>query len=216
MYIIIVGLGSIGKCLTDITARDRHNVVSIDKREDRCKEAASEYDVITIVGDATSKSVLEDAGVSETDGLIITTSDDAANLMTAQIAMELGAKTVVSIVNEEDHVEMFKKAGVTIQENPNLLRAQHLYRMIQRPNIKDFIKIGNGKAEIFEVNVQSNTKVAGKTLSELKMGKNTLIIAIERDAEIIVPSGGSKILPGDIITIFTKSKALKDVEDLFG
>jgi Trk K+ transport system NAD-binding subunit len=88
--------------------------------------------------------------------------------------------------------------------------------MIQRPNIKDFIKIGNGKAEIFEVNVQSNTKVAGKTLSELKMGKNTLIIAIERDAEIIVPSGGSKILPGDIITIFTKSKALKDVEDLFG
>jgi Trk K+ transport system NAD-binding subunit len=38
VYLIIVGLGGIGKNLVDIATKDKNDVVVIDELEKRCKE----------------------------------------------------------------------------------------------------------------------------------------------------------------------------------
>jgi trk system potassium uptake protein TrkA len=112
VYLIIVGLGGIGRNLVDIATKDKNDVVVIDADEKRCKEIAEKYDVLTIVGDATERSTLEEAEVSRAKVLIATTSDDAANLMMALTAKELGTKKTVAVVNQEEHVDMFKRADI--------------------------------------------------------------------------------------------------------
>ena len=92
MYLIVVGLGGIGKNLVKIATEDKNDVVVIDMDEKRCREIAAKYDVLTIVGDATEKSTLEQAGVSKANALIATTSDDAANLMMALTAKGMGTR----------------------------------------------------------------------------------------------------------------------------
>ena len=214
MYLIVVGLGGIGKNLVKIATEDKNDVVVIDMDEKRCREIAAKYDVLTIVGDATEKSTLEQAGVSKANALIATTSDDAANLMMALTAKGMGAKKTVAVVNQEEHVEMFKEAGIFMYENPDMTVASHLYFSVKRPRIKDFLPVSGGKAEIFEVIVSEKSKVVGKPISKLHI-KEGIIVAIERDGDIILPRGDTVIQAHDLVTIFAKTKNVEKISSIF-
>jgi len=214
MYLIIVGLGGIGKNLVDIASKDKNDVVVIDEDEKRCREVASKYDVLTIVGDATEKSTLEEAEASRAHALIATTSDDAANLMMALTAKGLGTKKAVAVVNQEEHVEMFKEAGIYLFENPDMTVASHLYFSVKRPKIKDFLTVSGGKAEIFEVIVTDKSRTVGKKLSKLRI-KQGIVVAIERNGEIILPMGDTIFELHDLVTIFAKTQNVDRISQLF-
>lgn len=214
MYLIIVGLGGIGRNLVDIAAKDKNDVVVIDEDEKRCKELATKYDVLTIVGDATQKSTLEEANAHRANALIATTSDDAANLMMSLTAKELGTKNTVAVVNQEEHVDMFKKADIFLFDNPDMTVARHLYLSVKRPKIKDFLTVGGGKAEIFEVIVSDKSRAAGKELSKLRI-KEGIVVAIERNSDIILPKGNTAIEAGDHITVFAMAKEVEKICSLF-
>ncbi|MBE0517300.1 MAG: TrkA family potassium uptake protein [Methanophagales archaeon] len=214
MYLIIVGLGGIGRNLVDIATKDKNDVVVIDEAEKRCKEIATKYDVLTIVGDATQKSTLEEANAQRADALIATTSDDADNLMMALTAKELGTKSTVAVVNQEEHVEMFKKANISMLEKPDMTVARHLYLSAKRPKIKDFITVGGGKAEIFEVIVSEKSRAAGKELSQLDI-RGGILVAIERNSDIILPKGDTLVKAGDHVTVFAMGKDVEAISSLF-
>lgn len=214
MYLIIVGLGGIGRSLVRIATAEKNDVVVVDEDEKRCREIATQYDVLTIVGDATQRSTLEEANAQRADTLIATTSDDADNLMMSLTAKELGTRNTVAIVNQEEHTEMFKKANVTMLENPDLTVARHLYLSAKRPKIKDFITIGRGKADIFEVIVSENSRAVGKELALLNI-KGGTVVAIERKDDIILPSGNTVIEAGDHVTIFARAKEVDKINTLF-
>ena len=214
MYLIIVGLGGIGRNLVDIATKNKNDVVVIDQDEKRCGETASKYDVLMIAGDATEKSTLEEAEASRANALIATTSDDAANLMMCLTAKGLGTKRTVAVVNQEEHVEMFKEADIFLFENPDMTVANHLYFSVKRPRIKDFLTVSGGKAEVFEVVVSEQSHVVGQKLSELHI-KNGIIVAIERNGDILLPKGDTIIKTQDLITVFTKAKNVEKISSLF-
>ncbi|MCW3135784.1 MAG: NAD-binding protein [Canidatus Methanoxibalbensis ujae] len=214
MYIIIVGLGGIGKNLVEIAVKDKNDVVVIDRDEKRCAEIASKYDVLTIVGDATQRETLLDAGAETADALIATTSDDSANLMISLTAKELGTKNVATVVNQEEHVEMFKKEGVSLLESPDKIIATHLYMLLRRPRIKCFLSIGGGKAEVFEIAVSGKSSVLGKKISEINL-KDGIIVAIERNGDIILPKKDTVLREGDLLTVFAESKAVEKISAIF-
>jgi trk system potassium uptake protein TrkA len=214
VYLIIVGLGGIGKNLVDIATKDKNDVVVIDEDEKRSKEIATKYDVLMIVGDATQKSTLEEANAQRADALIATTSDDADNLMMSLTAKELGTKNTVAVVNQEEHVEMFKNADIFMLENPDMTVARHLYLSAKRPRIKDFLTVSGGKAEVFEVVVSEESRAAGKELSKLNI-KEGIVVAIERNGDIILPKGDSVIEPHDLVTVFAKAKEVEKISSLF-
>lgn len=214
MYLIIVGLGGIGRNLVDIATKDKNDVVVVDEDEKRCKEIASKYDVLTIVGDATQKSTLEEANAQRANVLIATTSDDADNLLMALTAKELGTKNIVAVVNEEEHVEMFKKADISMIEKPDMTVARHLYLQAKRPRVKDFISVGGGKAEIFEVIVSGGSRAVGKELSQLNI-RGGIVVAVERNGDMILPKGDTVFKAGDLVTVFAISKDVEMISALF-
>jgi len=214
VYLIIVGLGGIGRNLVDIATKDKNDVVVIDQDEKRCREIAARYDVLTILGDATQKSILEEAEASRANALIATTSDDAANLMMSLTAKGLGTKKIVAVVNQEEHVEMFKEAEIFLFENPDMTVASHLYFSVKRPKIKDFLTVSGGKAEIFEVVVSPESPVVGSRLSKLRI-KGGLVVAIERNGDVILPRGNTVIQTHDLVTIFAKAPEVEEISLMF-
>ena len=214
MYLIIVGLGGIGRNLVDIATKNKNDVVVIDQDEKRCGEIAGKYDVLMIAGDATEKSTLEEAEASRANALIATTSDDAANLMMCLTAKGLGTKRTVAVVNQEEHAEMFKEADIFLFENPDMTVANHLYFSVKRPRIKDFLTVSGGKAEVFEVVVSEQSHAVGQKLSKLRI-KDGIIVAIERNGDILLPTGDTIIKTQDLITVFTKAKNVEKISSLF-
>jgi len=58
-----------------------------------------------------------------------------------------------------------------------------------------------------------NSSLDGKRLMELKFPPNTLVLAIRRNDEMIVPHGTTKLITGDHLTVLGDLKTLPEVED---
>lgn len=217
MYIIIVGAGDTGTPLIEMATEDGNEVAVVERDPERAERAAQDYDCLVVNDDATSKDTLEDAGADRADAIIATTDDDATNVMVCLLAEELEVPTVVSVVNDTEHMNLYRQAGVHVVENPQRLIADYLYRAIVRPSIVDFMRVGD-EAEVFEVEVAEGAPIAGLTLAEEDvLPADSLVVAIERNGngDPITPRGGTRIEAGDVVTVYSASGATPDILDLF-
>jgi trk system potassium uptake protein TrkA len=215
LYIIVVGLGGIGQNLARIAVSEKHNVVVIDVDHERCKDIAAKFDLISIPGDATSASILEEAGIGEADSVICTTGSDAVNLMVMMQAQERGVKHLTTIVNEPEHIDIFKRIGITIQKNPDAVVAEDIYNTMLRPTINDFVSLAGGKAEILEIIIKDKSHAAGKAIKDLGLPANVLVIAIERGEDVIIPEGSTVITEGDSVYVFVRRNLVDRIFHLF-
>lgn len=214
MYIVIVGAGGIGQKLTEVALKDgNHNVIVIDKNEDKCEEIARKYDAIAINADATQEETLEESEVKKADALITTTRDDAINLMVISLAKNIGVKQIVSVVNRDESKPMYMEKGVKMIKSPNLVIAELLYESIKHPNIEEYMKVGK-YAEIFRIQLPSNSRFSKKTIKSIGLPKKSLVVAIERDDKFIIPTENVELLAGDKITILSHKDQVDKVAEL--
>jgi trk system potassium uptake protein TrkA len=215
MHVIIVGLGGIGQNLARIAVSEKHNVVVIDSNVKKCNDIVTKHDLISVNGDATSATILDEAGMPEADVVIATTSSDAVNLMVMLQARDKGVKNLRAIVNEPEHAEIFKKEGITIHKNPDAIVAEDIYNNLLRPGINDFVTLGAGKAEIVDIIIKEGTKAAGRSIKDIGLPSNVLVIAIERGDDVIIPDGNTIILPGDSVFVFIRKNLADKVFNMF-
>ena len=113
---IIIGLGSIGLELLRKISRDI-DLVCIElnfELEETAKKIRE--DCTFFSGDATSRLVLEKAGVSEADGVIITTTTEKVNIEAARILKEhFDAKRVIAIGTTTSEIEALENLGVEVE-----------------------------------------------------------------------------------------------------
>lgn len=221
MYLIIVGAGDIGHPLVELATNGGNEVVVIERDPGKADSAAMEFDCLVLNDDATVKETIVEAGAAQADALISTTDQDATNVMVCLLAQELGIPSIVSVVHNPDHMDLFRQIGVNTIENPQRLIAEYLYRGVKRPTIVDFMQIGE-TAEVFEIIVTENAPIAGTTLEEANeeglISADVLIVAIERtDVEApITPRGETRIEPRDVLTVYSATGATPAVTDVFG
>ena len=65
-----------------------------------------------------------------------------------------------------------------------------------------------------EAEAKEGSVLIGKTLREVELPKKTLIGAIIRDNNVIIPSGEDKIVNNDKLIIFTLQESIKQVQKL--
>ncbi len=133
MYVVIAGLSDIGRNLAQLLVREGNEVTVIDRDPARCAEIANGSDVMVMAGDASQKSVLEEARVKNAYAFVAAAGDDSENLMLCMIAKEIGARMVISLVDETEHEEAFRQAGASFQVNLGMVAAKHISRMIAQP-----------------------------------------------------------------------------------
>lgn len=218
MYIIVVGAGAIGSQAIDILEKTQNEIVVIERDEGLAEEISRNHDCLVLNDDATTRETLEEAGADRADAIISTTDEDPTNIMVMMLAEELGIPSRVSVVKSPDHMDIFRRMGVNIIENPQRLIAEYLVRAVQRPTVKDFMTLAGG-AEVFEITVTESAPIAGKTLQEADeagiLGAGVLIVAIEREKAVITPKGAAEITAGDLVTVFSEEGASGDVMETF-
>ncbi len=215
MYIVIVGAGGIGTQLTKLIVNEgKHNVIVIDKNQEKCEEIARKYDVIAINADATQEGTLEESDIKKADVLVTTTSDDAVNLMVVSLAKNKGVKHLVSVVNQEESKPMYMEKNVKMVKSPNIVMAEHLYKSIKHPTVEDYMNVGK-YAEIFRIPVSPKSKFSGKTIKKIGLPKKCLIVAIERDNKFIIPTEDVELFAGDKATVLAHKDQVDKVAALF-
>lgn len=220
MYMIIVGAGSIGASLIDIAVSEKNNVVVIDSNGDRARSIQERHDITVLNANATSAETLREAGADRADSLIVATSDDAVNLMVVSIGADLGVGSIVSIVNDKEHADFFRKLGANVMENPEDIVANHLYNVVKRPNVMDFTLLPEG-AQVFRLEVGAESPLVDRSIAESRQ-RETIpatmrVIAIARDGEQSLPEDDAVIQEQDVLTVFSLDRVSDDlIEKLSG
>lgn len=218
MYVIIVGAGEIGTPLTDFATRAGHEVVVIERDEERAETAAMNHDCLVLNADATENETLVEAGAEQADAVVSTTDEDAVNVMVMLLAQEFGIPSLVSVVRDEEHMNLFRQFGVNTVENPQQVIAQYLFRAVQRPSVEDFMQLADG-AEVFEITVVENAPIADVTLKKADesglLGDGVRVVAIERDGTTQLPTGDTVVEPGDQLSVLSLAGATPEVARTF-
>lgn len=214
MFIVIVGAGGIGKRLTEMAIKEKHNVIVIDKNQERCEEIARKYDAVAINADATQEDTLDESEIKKADVLVTTTKDDAVNLMVVSLAKNKGVKHLVSVVNQKESKPMYTEKNVKTVKSPNVVMAEQLYKSIKHPTVEEYMNVGK-YAEIFRIPIAPDSKFSGKTIKKIGLPKKSLIVAIERDHKFIIPTDDVELFSGDKATILAHKDQVDRVAALF-
>ena len=102
MYVIIIGMGQVGRHVLRTLEVDRHNVVAVDVSADVVRDVEEHHDVATLLGYGASPRVLKQAGAARADLVVSVTNNDEVNLLAAIAAKQLGARRVVARVQGDD------------------------------------------------------------------------------------------------------------------
>jgi trk system potassium uptake protein TrkA len=205
MYIVIAGLSTIGKNLAELLVQEGNEVLVIERDSAKCAEIAESSECMVITGDASQKSTLEEARVRSARAFVAAAGDDSENLMLCMVAKEMGVKRVISLVDEGEHTETFKQAGIDLQVNPDMVAAKHIYRLISHPYVKDFLS--SEEAEIFEIEIEEGMKCVGQDVSRLVTPNGVKVLVVQRGGKFL--SADKQIQPRDWLTLIVNRESAR-------
>ena len=213
LKIIIVGVGKIGQTLVKLLTREGHNIVIIDKNEKVAAEIANAYDCMGVVGNAASHSVLDDAGVMDADIFISITASDEFNLLCCTIAKQYNEDlaTIARVRSPEfaeDSAYLRETLGMAMIVNPEYETARETARILFLPTALSINTFAHGQAELIRIKIPENNLLVGKALGDLSRNitDGLIIVGVERDDDVFIPNGASRIEAGDIISFVSTRK----------
>lgn len=213
MYIVIAGGGKASIELGNMLLREKHEVVIIEKDEEVAKNAAKEFKGTIIHGDATKVKILKSVNVESADVIFALTGNDIANFAFCVFAKKLGVPKAISLTNDPENEELFKIYGVDVTISPSMAVASHLKNIVEKPGFVTLLSLTK-KAEIIEVTIPESAKVIGKNIKSLNLPKDSTIIAILRNDEVIVPSGTTAIEAKDHVIALSKIEHIEKLKKL--
>ncbi len=212
MKIIIAGSGKVGTTLIDTLAKENHDITVIDIDEQRIQSVSDKYDVMAIVGDAKSATLLKEADASKSDLLIAVTDNDEENLTVCLIAKNLGVKNTIARVRNPIYAESIKliqnSLGLSMAINPELEAANEILRTLRFKSAEQVETFAKSRMEILTCFVQEGTPICNVRIKDLysKIKANVFICALKRDNEVIIPNGDFEIQAGDTLSFVATAK----------
>ena len=215
LQIIIVGCGKVGRTLVEQLSREGHDIIVVDKDAKRVQSLANLYDIMGIVGNGASYSVLQEAGIENTDLLIAVTESDELNLLCCTVAKRVGDCAAIARVRTPDYSRevgyLREKLGLAMIVNPELEAASEAARILYLPTALEIDSFAHGQADMIKFKVPEGNVLDGMNLITLgqRIAPDILICAVEREGQVTIPGGTFQIRSGDILSFAASRSAGK-------
>lgn len=222
LNIIIVGCGKVGSTLTEQLINEGHDITIIDTNSMKIQELTNLYDVMGIVGNGASYTVQKEAGIDDADLLIAVTESDELNMLCCTVAKRVGDCAAIARVRTPDYSQevgyLREKLGLAMIINPELEAAIEAARILYLPSALEVNSFAHGQAELIKFKLPADSALNGKALYNLGHDKtqSILICAVEREGEVIIPSGNFVLQEGDIVSIIANRRQIKKFLDYIG
>jgi trk system potassium uptake protein len=222
MYIVIVGMGQVGRHVLRMLEAERHDIVAIDIDPIALEEVGDNHDVATLEGYGASQHILDTARAGSADLVVAVTNHDEVNLIAALAARRMGAKRSVARVqgnewtgDNNDEGVRYGLLGVDVVFNPRVLLATEIAKIAQSHGALTVIDVANNQIEIVEMQLEEQRRMLHKPLAKLSFPRGVLVGGLIRDGEFRVPGGADVLLPGDRIYLVGLPDKVLEAEDLF-
>lgn len=210
--ILLIGLGRFGKNVAMKLHELNHEVMAIDKREDRVEDVLP-FVTNAQIGDSMNEVFLRSLGVGNYDLCIVAIGNDfQSSLETTSLLKELGARLVVSRAARDVHAKFLLRNGADEIVYPEKQLAYWTAIRYGSDHIFNYIELGQEYA-IFEIQVPENWK--GKTIGRLDIRQkyNINIMALKIEGRMDMSITSDTVLSGNM-TMLVLGKN-KDIQKCF-
>lgn len=214
MRIIVVGGGKIGYYLCRTLIEHGHDPVLVEYEEKTAVRLADELDIPVVWGDGTMLEPLVSAGIEKADALVAVTGDDEKNLVACQLAKTtFGVKRAVAKANDPKNADIMRQLGIdnTVSATANIARM--IEQEVDLANVKQLISLNQGGSGIFELTLPEDYCYDGKYLIDIKLPDQSIITAIQRGGECIIPRGRTAIRSGDRLLVMANNDVIYKVKE---
>jgi len=217
--IIIAGGGNIGARLAGSIESD-YQVKLVERNLSRCNLLARELNnTIVLHGSASDRDLLIEENIEDTDVFCALTNDDEANIMASMLAKRLGARTVMTLINNPAYVDLVQGGVIDIAISPQQTTIGALLTHVRRGDVAAVHSLRRGAAEALEAVAhgdRKSSKVVGRALEEIDLPPGTTIGAIIRGNEVLIAHDDLVIENNDHVILFLVDKRrIAEVERLF-
>ncbi|MEK6771317.1 MAG: Trk system potassium transporter TrkA [Pseudomonadota bacterium] len=218
--VMLAGGGNIGRRLAHSLEARGINTKLIDHNPARAKEVAEELDrTVVLLGDAADEELLKREGIEDVDTFCAVTSDDEANILSAMLAKQLGARRVMSLINRAAYVDLVQGGTIDIAISPQQATIGSLLAHLRRGDVVAVHQLRRGAAEAIEAVAHGDaktSKVVGRRIQDIPLPEGTNIGAIVRAGKVLIAHHDTVIESNDHVILFVVDKArITEVERLF-
>jgi len=217
--IIIGGGGHIGERLAE-AIETRYQVKIIELSSTRCRQLAEVLsNTLVLNGSASDRELLLEENIATTDLFLALTQSDEANIMSSLLARRLGARKVMTLINNPAYVDLIQGGTIDVAISPQLATIGTLLSHVRRGDIHSAHSLRGGAAEAIELVAHGdakNSRVVGRKTAELNLPPGTRVGAIIRDEAVLIASDDLTIAENDHVILFLpEKKYIREVERLF-
>ena len=194
--VLLIGLNNFGVYMAKQLRELGHQVMAVDKREDRI-DAVLPFVTDAQIGDSTSEAFLRSLGINNYDVCLVAIGNDfQGSLETASLLKELGAKLVVARADREVQAKFLLRNGADEVINPEKQIAEWAAIRYASNHILDYIKLDEDHA-IFEITVPRDW--VGKTVGEIDIRKRygINIMAVKENGHMNLSVTPETVLSGN-------------------
>jgi trk system potassium uptake protein len=208
MYVVVHGGGTVGSFLARTLHQKGHSVAVVEQRSRVVRKLAEELptDVLVIEGDGCNSRFLRDAGADRADVFAAVTRRDEVNLVSCQLAREhFGVTRAVARVSEPRNEPVFHALGIEAISSTTVIS-----RLIEEEvSVGDIIRLSTlqkGQIALVETEIpMENGGPGSRTVAELGLPEDIVLVSVMRGDTLILPRGGTVIQAGDRVLAVTRA-----------
>jgi trk system potassium uptake protein TrkA len=215
MKVTIAGAGNVGRSIAGELVGNGHTVTLIE-REPKAYKVDTVPGAEWLLADACELSSLETAKLQDSAVVIAATGDDKVNLVVSLLAKtEFGVPRVVARVNHPKNEWLFNEAwGVDVSVSTPRLLSALVEEAVTVGDLVRLLSFRHGEANLVEVTLPDDTPHAGQRVGAMAWPADVALVAILRDAHVMVPSVDDSLEAGDellFVAAQEQEDALHDV-----
>ncbi|MDQ3168933.1 MAG: Trk system potassium transporter TrkA [Acidobacteriota bacterium] len=176
--------------------------------------AASLRHALVLNGDGTDLELLEAEDIGRSDVLVSVIDNDERNLFACLLARQLGVQRVITRVSRLANLRLFDRVGIDVALSARGAAVSSLVHQIRGGSAHLLAVLEEGQATIVEIAVPGGFKP--RSLMEMQSPPKSIVGAIIRGGDIVIPRGGDQIRPLDRLIVFAAAQSVGLVRDYFG
>jgi len=216
MYVIVAGGGKVGHYLTRALIAAGHEVLLVEKDRSRAAYLAEELGEVAVRGDACEVRTMREIGMERADVVVAATGDDEDNLVICQMAKRrFHVPRTIARVNNPQNVDIFHRLGIDSTVSSTKIIFNLIEQQIETDEVIPLAPLRRGNIEIVEIDLGPESPVVGKTIPNVRLPQNALVISVVRDDHAILPNIDVEFKQGDTVIALVSADKEAELRQVF-
>ncbi len=171
-------------------------------------------DTLVLNGQAMDERLLLDEGVQRAELTIAALGNETDNIFAALLSKRLGARRVAALVDTPEYMPFASTIGVDVVLSPLLAALNPITQVARHGQVLAIRTLRENLVEGIEFVAAEGAGIVGLPLALLHLPHGSMVGAIVREQELIMPDAGTVIEVGDRVVLFARPALIPRLQRL--